>query len=262
MTVTFIYVTVNAGRLCCTMELTIDQLAQRVGMTVRNIREWQTQGLVPPPERRGRIGVYGEWHIAVIKRVQRLQAEGFPLEVIKRLIDSAAGSENEVRQFVSQALGPFSVSGSARLSRQDLRQRLGEGADALLEELGLVSEADAEAVSITDITTVRTLEDLVAAGMSLDHLVSTIVDTDAHQHEIARLVMDAFADDVWNPFAESLFKSKDWHTIAENTAGARRLLSELLAQRMRKALDDVGARVLRQQAQAAEQTLNRPGQAT
>lgn len=39
------------------MDLTIDQLAQRVAMTARNIREWQTLGLVPPPEKRGRVGI-------------------------------------------------------------------------------------------------------------------------------------------------------------------------------------------------------------
>ena len=38
--------------------MTIDELARRVDMTARNIREWQTNGLLPPPERRGRVGIY------------------------------------------------------------------------------------------------------------------------------------------------------------------------------------------------------------
>ena len=43
-------------------ELTIDQLAQRTGMSVRNIRDHQARGLLPPPEVRARIGYYGPEH--------------------------------------------------------------------------------------------------------------------------------------------------------------------------------------------------------
>ena len=45
-------------------ELTIDELAQRLGMTTRNIREYQALGLLPPPRKRGRSGYYGLDHIA------------------------------------------------------------------------------------------------------------------------------------------------------------------------------------------------------
>src|SRR4051794_27481490 len=59
--------------------LTIDQLAQRTGMTVRNIRAHQSRGLLPPPEVRGRTGYYGEDHITRIELIQDLQADGFNL---------------------------------------------------------------------------------------------------------------------------------------------------------------------------------------
>ena len=64
------------------MEITIDQLAQRVSMSSRNIREWQRQGLLPPPTRRGRVGIYSDEHVARIRRVQQLHADGFPLDLI------------------------------------------------------------------------------------------------------------------------------------------------------------------------------------
>jgi hypothetical protein len=40
-------------------DLTIDELAQRTGMTVRNIRAHQSRGLLPPPEVRGARGTTG-----------------------------------------------------------------------------------------------------------------------------------------------------------------------------------------------------------
>ena len=55
-------------------------------MSVRNIRNHQSRGLLPPPEVKGRTGYYGEEHIARLRLVQELQTEGFKLDVIKRLI--------------------------------------------------------------------------------------------------------------------------------------------------------------------------------
>src|SRR4051794_34695752 len=51
-------------------DLTIDELAQRTGMTVRNIRAHQSRGLLPPPEVRGRTGFYGPDHVARIELIQ------------------------------------------------------------------------------------------------------------------------------------------------------------------------------------------------
>src|SRR5258708_23636711 len=39
--------------------LTIDELARRAGLPVRTIREYHTMRLLPPPQRRGRLGLYG-----------------------------------------------------------------------------------------------------------------------------------------------------------------------------------------------------------
>ena len=38
--------------------MTFDELARRTRLTVRNIRAYQSRGLVPPPELRGRTGYY------------------------------------------------------------------------------------------------------------------------------------------------------------------------------------------------------------
>src|SRR4051812_50158335 len=70
-------------------QLTIDELAQRTGMTVRNIRAHQSRGLLPPPEVRARTGYYGSDHVARIKLIQEMQAEGYNLKAIERLAQGA-----------------------------------------------------------------------------------------------------------------------------------------------------------------------------
>src|SRR5918998_2365396 len=88
-------------------ELTIDELGRRIGMTVRNIRAHQSRGLLPPPEVRGRTGYYGPDHVARLELIQELQAEGMPLELIRRLLDSAGGSSREVLRFKQALAQPF-----------------------------------------------------------------------------------------------------------------------------------------------------------
>src|SRR5213076_743401 len=80
-------------------KLTIDALAQRTGMTVRNIRAHQSRGLLPPPEIEGRTGFYGPDHIARLELIAEMQADGFNLQAIKRLLENTSGSESEVLGF-------------------------------------------------------------------------------------------------------------------------------------------------------------------
>src|SRR5436305_3093000 len=80
-------------------DLTIDKLARRTGMTVRNLRAHQSRGLLPPPALRGRTGYYGAEHVERIELIKELQAEGFNLEGIRRLLDGAGGQTSEVLRF-------------------------------------------------------------------------------------------------------------------------------------------------------------------
>ncbi len=69
-------------------ELTVDQLGARTGLPVRTIREYQTMGLLPSPERRGRIGIYRTTHVARLDLIGRLQDRGYSLAGIRDLVGS------------------------------------------------------------------------------------------------------------------------------------------------------------------------------
>jgi DNA-binding transcriptional MerR regulator len=62
--------------------LTIDQLAAAGGTTTRRVRSFQTLGLLPHPELRGRTGLYGPTHQQRLLAILRLQDEGFSLESV------------------------------------------------------------------------------------------------------------------------------------------------------------------------------------
>lgn len=68
-------------------ELTLEELTERVDMSVRNIRFYTSKGLVPPPLRRGRSGYYSADHVARLELVRALQEHGFTLTAIKGYVD-------------------------------------------------------------------------------------------------------------------------------------------------------------------------------
>jgi len=69
-------------------EFSIDALARKTGATVRNIRAYQDRDLLPPPERRGRKGIYNDAHLSRLRIINRLLERGYTLSNIGELISS------------------------------------------------------------------------------------------------------------------------------------------------------------------------------
>jgi DNA-binding transcriptional MerR regulator len=238
------------------MELTIDQLAQRVSMSSRNIREWQRQGLLPPPTRRGRVGIYSDEHVARVRRVQQLHAEGFPLDLIRRMIDTGTGSESAIRQLAAEVLAPFSTAGPTTISRATLDNRLGAGAAAHLAKLGLVADTEDDPVSVRDAEVLDLIEGLTGLGVSLERMVATLVDVRGHQRSIADVILRTYAEDVWEPFVSSSFAKPDWDSLADNAGRGRQLVIDLLNHLQQTALDDAAASVMLSEVSHAERALD------
>ena len=67
-------------------EYSIDELARAAGATVRNVRAYQDRGLMSPPERRGRVGVYSGDHLGRLRLINHLLARGYTLGNIQELL--------------------------------------------------------------------------------------------------------------------------------------------------------------------------------
>ena len=89
-----LYRSIRNIKLCYTQGVngfTIDELARLAGTTGRNVRAFQTQGLLPHPALVGRTGVYGADHLDHLRAILRLQREGFSLASIAALFDALHG---------------------------------------------------------------------------------------------------------------------------------------------------------------------------
>ena len=58
-------------------EYRIDDLAREAGTTVRNVRVYQDRGLLPPPRREGRAGIYSDVHLGRLRLIGQLLERGY-----------------------------------------------------------------------------------------------------------------------------------------------------------------------------------------
>lgn len=116
---------------------TIDELAMRVGMTVRTTRYYASLGLLPPPERRGRIAYYDDRHRLRLEIIRTMQERGFSLAGIEQqlaqLRDDTSLADLEVRRSMVATWAP---SPAEVLDRDGLDQRAGRAlTDSELDQL-------------------------------------------------------------------------------------------------------------------------------
>ncbi|MGH3355374.1 MAG: MerR family transcriptional regulator [Nocardioidaceae bacterium] len=123
--------------------LSVDDLANRVGMSVRTVRFYASRGLIPPPVRRGRNGFYGADHVARLELVRELQAHGFTLTAIEgyleRIPDGATPQDIALHRTL---LAPWMPDLPEVVDRAELTRRCGRDLSDpeldLLATLGIV----------------------------------------------------------------------------------------------------------------------------
>jgi DNA-binding transcriptional MerR regulator len=152
--------------------LTIQELAERVGMSVRNLREWRTLGLLPRATMRGRVGYYGPEVLDRVGRIQRLHAEGFTLDLISRMLDAGGDAGDEVIRLAATLHAPYDTEAAAAGAPPD--QRIAQ-ITASLDEFGLTARQISEA-------TARIRE---------------------HVEAIAEVFEQVWRDSIWEPFVEA-----------------------------------------------------------
>ena len=59
--------------------MTLEELAERVGVPTRTIRFYITEGLLPGPGSRGKAATYGEEHLVRLRLIRRLAERHVPL---------------------------------------------------------------------------------------------------------------------------------------------------------------------------------------
>lgn len=172
-------------------------------MTVRNVRAHAARGLLPPPRMQGRTGFYGAEHLARLELITHLQAEGFSLAAIERLVDATPNqtAERALSQYL-EMLMPWQAEPPVDMPREEFASWVGaEPAhyDALVGS-GLVEDLGDGAIRVHSPGMVRAGAEAVRLGMPLDALLETREMVLAQVTEVAEKFVDLFRRTVWQDF--------------------------------------------------------------
>ena len=73
------------------MRYRVEQLAAACDVSVDTVRFYQARGLLPQPEKEGRVAWYGPEHVDRLRRIRSLQRQGLTLAAIRRVLDGELG---------------------------------------------------------------------------------------------------------------------------------------------------------------------------
>ncbi len=214
-------------------ELTIEQLAAQSGMTVRNIRAHRARGLLPAPEVRERVGYYGPEHLARLRLIQELQADGFNLRAIERLLDRTRGTPEQLLSLRHAVTAPFESEQPKVFTADELRERFGARADdteilPLAVRMGVLTELGDERYEAPMPSLVDAAAEVVARGVPLRHALSVTAKVSQQCKTVAREFVRLFLDDLWKPFAAEGYPQERWAEVTEAIDRLRPLSSQVL----------------------------------
>lgn len=182
--------------------LTIDDLARKVKLPVRTIREYHTMRLLPPPERRGRLGLYGSQHVQRLQLIARLQRRGYSLAGIRDLLGAwESGTDLVTVLGVDQSPAALDET-PLRLTRAELFQRLPALDGAALdraERIGLAHPHGAGHFVVRSPALLSLVADWVRAGVPLGEALDLVEVLSGNLGALAGTLAGLIVDRIWAP---------------------------------------------------------------
>ncbi|HEX6330009.1 MAG TPA: MerR family transcriptional regulator [Actinomycetota bacterium] len=189
------------------MRYRVDQLAAACDVSVDTVRYYQSLGLLPPPQREGRVGWYGDDHAARIHEVRGLRRKGLTLAAIRRVLDGELGRPDvDLAAAVHAARG----DGDAEelLPLEEFARRSGVPASLIQaverEGIKLGRTVDGrERYTPGDIETVRSALRLLEFGLPLGELLALAREANDAMGRLAGRAIDLFDDHVRKPIRDT-----------------------------------------------------------
>jgi len=225
--------------------MTIEELSFRSGVTTRNIRAYQSRGLLAQPVSHpgSRASFYTAAHLARLRLVDRLQARGFSLAGIGDLLRAwGAGRSLEEVLGIEGEIADREEQDSVLISAADLRQRIAGQTEpaktiAKLGALGLVERhADGYRIRLPKVFDLGV--DAAQAGIPLDALLEEFVRLQDDLHRVALRFVALFTSHVLGPYLEAGMPPGRLPVIVEQAKRLRSLAVEATLPLMRQAIAD------------------------
>jgi DNA-binding transcriptional MerR regulator len=189
------------------MRYRVEQLAAMCDVSVDTVRYYQSRGLLPLPEKEGRVAWYDDRHVERIARIRDLQRKGLNLEAIGRVVRGELGaSDADLGAAVAEELGETDTE---LLTLDEFSARAGVPGS-------LIQAAEREGIRIgrttgdgevrytsSDIELVRTALRLLEFGLPLADLLALARDADTAMRGLAGRAVDLFDAHVRTPIRDT-----------------------------------------------------------
>jgi len=234
--------------------LTIEQLATASGLPFTTIRMYQHRGLLPPPERRGRVGYYGPEHRARLELIAALQERGYSLAAIKDLVDTwqEGRSLTQVLGLETSAATALAAPAELRLRPEELASRFPDvELDAAVMqrayELGLVAFED-DTIVVRDPVFLDVGSALVRMGMPVDEVLDEYEHLSSVSNDLAGRFAALFEHSLWEPFVASGMPADQLGILTEALGQLGPLAEQVVLASLRRAIAEHAQQFLADQA--------------
>ena len=204
-------------------QLTVDELAARVGVTVRNVRAYAARGLLLPPRMVGRTGYYGREHVARLLLVREMLAEGYSLAMIERTLASAPPTASSATLALHRALlSPWLPPEPEIVTGAELAARAGVAEDSAVVDrlvgLGLVERMGEQTLRVLDPALLTAGLQVLALGVPPDALIDAQARVNALVREIAQTYVQMFLDSGGQAFIDAGAPPEQLQRVQETAA--------------------------------------------
>jgi DNA-binding transcriptional MerR regulator len=226
-------------------------------MSVRNIRNHQSRGLLPPPEVRARTGYYGPEHVTRLRLIQEMQAEGFKLTAIKRLIGEHGADADRFIGLRRAITAPFATETPEVVTAEELAERFGPADEnarelAKAQRLGLLLAIGDGTYEVPSPGLLRAAEEVIQRGVPLAAALTVVEKVQRNAQSTARAFVQLFLEHLWKPFDAEGRPEDRWPEITESIERLRPIASEavlaVFQHTMEEETEKAFGKVLEQQA--------------
>ncbi|HEY6796254.1 MAG TPA: MerR family transcriptional regulator [Kineosporiaceae bacterium] len=227
-------------------EYRIDELAVAAGTSVRNVRVYQERGLLPPPRRVGRTGVYSDAHLARLRLIRLLLQRGYTFATIGELIEAWSAGQGiaDLLGLDDAIAAPWSDETPEVRDEASLLAIFGDSVSGELDRaarLGFLERRGHEIVAPSP----RLLEagaQLVAAGVPMQAVLDLAEGLKAHLEEVARELFGVFG-------AYVAHEGRPAADVAESLMRLRPFARQTVDALLSMALDKESERLLERRAE-------------
>ncbi|MFY9587650.1 MAG: MerR family transcriptional regulator [Actinomycetota bacterium] len=202
-------------------EYRIDELAREGGTTVRNVRAYQDRGLLAPPRREGRVGLYSEAHLQRLRLISSLLERGYTLANIAEMIHGLERGHDlgDLVGLGAAIVSPWSDEVPGYVDPIELAEMFG-GAEASFDaledavKLGLV-EVEGERFRVPSPRLLHAGAELYAAGVPMDAIMDIAKKLRRDADRIAARFVELAETYLFAPYGDDLPPPEDIPRITE-----------------------------------------------